>query len=66
MSTKTERKLIYINGYEWWIDESVYPQMVYGTKEADSGFSVHSQYLTDNERKQLADYIKYGKNNITQ
>lgn len=56
------RKKIYINGFEWWLDINSTPPMIYISEYSKDGFSVYSKHFTIDERKQVLDYIKYGRN----
>ena len=61
------REKVFINGWEYWIDKVkmvIYPTevakngIVYDT---DGGTYVFSNHMTPNERKQVLDFIKYGR-----
>lgn len=69
MTTKSanERVPVFINGWEYWLDKE--QQFIYPTEIAtngityvsDNGTYLFSTHLTPNERKQVLDFIKYGR-----
>lgn len=56
------REKIYINGFEWWLDKIQTPPKVYHTSTSkEEGISIYSNHFTGDERKQVLDFIKYGR-----
>jgi hypothetical protein len=61
------REKVLVNGWEYWIDKE--KQVIYPTEvakngivyDSDNGTYIFSNHLTPNERKQILDYIKYGR-----
>jgi hypothetical protein len=53
-----KRTRVFINGFEWWIDESL-PVTLFETKEATEGTSLFSNHVTPNERTQVTNQLKY-------
>lgn len=58
---------VIINGYVYWLDRD--RMVLYASKDSvngihydTDGISVWSNHLTKNERQQLLDYLKYGRN----
>lgn len=57
-----ERKKIFVDGFEWYLDKKSTPPMLYHTSNGNEGISVYSNHFMADERKEILDYIKYGKN----
>jgi hypothetical protein len=60
------REKIFLNGYEMWLDRD--KMMIFDKEDTKNGIhydtdgiSVWSSHLTKDERKQLMDYLKYGR-----
>ncbi len=62
MIIDNKRKLIYLNGFEWWLDKTQSPPIIYHSQDSNEGYSIYSAFLTRDESRQLLDYVKYGKN----
>jgi len=58
---KTMREQIFINGHIYYLDRN--KMKIYENKNSneDDGISVYSGHLTKNEKRQIEDYIKYGR-----
>ena len=57
------RKKIYINGFEWWLNKESFPPRVFLTETSEEvGISIYSNHFMLDEKRQIEDYIKYGKN----
>jgi hypothetical protein len=67
---KGKREKIFLNGYEMWLDRD--KMMIYDNEQSQKGISfdvsgegegtyIFSQHLTKDEKRQLLDYIKYGR-----
>ncbi|MFA5586369.1 MAG: hypothetical protein WDA02_07490 [Saccharofermentanales bacterium] len=65
-----KREKIFLNGYEMWLDRD--KLMIYDKEDSKKGIGfdvagegdgiyIHSQHLTKDEKRQLTDYLKYGK-----
>lgn len=61
---------IFLNGYEMWLDRD--KLMIYDKEDLKKGIGfdiagegdgiyIHSQHLTKDEKRQISDYLKYGK-----
>lgn len=68
--SNSKREKIFLNGFETWLDRD--KLMIYDKEESKNGMpfdvagtgdgiSIYSQFLTKDEKRQLADIIKYGK-----
>ena len=58
--TKSRREKTYLNGYEMWLNRE--KLMLYDKEDsAGDGIYIFSQHLTKDEKRQLTDYIKYGR-----
>jgi hypothetical protein len=64
------REKIFLNGYEMWLDRD--KMMIFDKEDTKNGIhfdiagegdgiSIFSQHLTKDEKRQLLDYIKYGR-----
>jgi hypothetical protein len=65
-----KREKIFLNGYEMWLDRD--KMMIFDKEDTKNGIhfdiagegdgiSIFSQHLTKDEKRQLLDYIKYGR-----
>lgn len=65
-----KREKIFLNGYEMWLDRE--KLMLYDKEDSNSGVGfdvagegdgiyIFSQHLTKDEKRQLIDYMKYGR-----
>ncbi len=59
MDTIANRVKVLINGYEYWVDKT--KMVVYENDQTNNGSPVRSSHLTQDERRQLLDYLKYGR-----
>jgi uncharacterized protein YaaR (DUF327 family) len=57
--SKNKREQVFLNGYEYWLD--IENRVLYDKEDSTSGTSIYSHHLTNNEREQLLDYIKFGR-----
>ena len=53
-----KRVRVFINGWEWWIDESM-PITLFETMDAKEGISLVSNHVTENERTQVNNQLRY-------
>lgn len=67
---KKMREKIYLNGYEMWLDRN--KLMLYDKEHSQHGIGfdvagdgdgiyIFSKYLTENEKRQIIDQMKYGR-----
>lgn len=67
---ESKREKIFLNGYEMWLDRD--KLMIYDSEISNKGIHfdvagegdgiyIHSQHLTKDEKRQISDYLKYGK-----
>ena len=56
-----KREKIFLNGYEMWLDRD--KLMLYDKEDSQEcdGIYIFSQHLTKDEKRQLTDYMKYGR-----
>jgi len=65
-----KREKIFLNGYEMWLDRD--KMMIFDKEDTKNGIhfdiagegdgiSIFSQHFTKDEKRQLLDYIKYGR-----
>ena len=68
--SNSKREKIFLNGFEMWLDRDklmIYDKeqskngIIFDVAGTDDGISINSQYLTKDEKRQLADIIKYGR-----
>jgi len=52
---------IYINGFQWYLDIVEEPNRLYPTnnKKGHEGFSIYSKHFTEDEKRQIQEFIKY-------
>jgi hypothetical protein len=50
---------IYINGFEWYLDNTKTIPMLYEDETSNDGYSIYTNFFTTDERRQVFDYIKY-------
>jgi hypothetical protein len=52
---------MYINGFRWYLDIVEEPNRVYPTSnnKEHEGFSIYSNHFTEDERRQIYEFIKY-------
>lgn len=69
-TNESKREKIFLNGYEMWLDRD--KLMIYDSEVSKNGIHfdvagkgdgiyIHSQHLTKDEKRQISDYLKYGK-----
>lgn len=67
---ESKREKIYLNGYEMWLDRD--KLMIYDKEESkhgigfdvageNDGIYILSQHLTKDEKRQLLDYMRFGR-----
>ena len=57
---KGKREKVFLNGYEIWLDRE--KLMLYDKEySAGDGIYIFSQHLTKDERRQILDYMEYGR-----
>jgi len=66
MKNQSNREKVLINGYKYWIDRE--KMVLYDNEESDNGIdcdidgiSIRSNHLTKDERRQLMNYLEYGR-----
>ena len=59
MLNESKREKVFLNGWEYWIDRE--KMMLYDKEESKQGISLFSSHLTDNEKKQLRYYLRFGR-----
>lgn len=54
---------MYVNGFLWYLNINQHPPRLYPEDNIKSheGYSIYSNFFTEDERKQIQDFIKYGK-----
>jgi len=60
---KSKREKIFVNGYEYWMDRTKDPIMFYESENSKNGISIESVSWTRDEKRQIMDFIKYGRVN---
>lgn len=60
-SKNTKLTSLYINGFLWYLDVNQEPKRLYPENNTDSheGYSIYSNHFTEDERKQIQNFIKY-------
>jgi len=56
---KEKKEKVFINGYEYFLDRV--RLLLYDKEYGVDGIPIRSNHLTENEKKQVFDYIRYGK-----
>lgn len=67
---ESSREKIFLNGYEMWLDRD--KSMIYDKESSEKGIPfdvsgegdgiyIFSNHLTPNEKRQLTDYLKWGR-----
>lgn len=58
---KGKREKIYVNGFKWWLDREKLMLYEKENSTANDGTYLFSQYVTKDERRQIINYMKFGR-----
>jgi hypothetical protein len=52
------RKKVFINGFEYYVDQSVNPAMFYESETSTNGIPIDSAHWTKDEKRQICEVLK--------